>query len=272
MLNINELEQRWLRYKIKSYTPHAIISLSLVVIVIFILFLTNDTQDIAVSKMAVQKSQKSPVVQKVSVKKEKIKEEPKKVQVALQAIKNPSKSTTLSTKMTITPSLDFMKKMQDNTLSHYEYNTQVAVSPKPKKIFKKQAPQKVQKEPIIEAPEQEIVSIQKQETLVRINRQNTHDDIAQVIRRFNKNNNPALSLFIAKKYYELGDYHKSYNYALITNEINRNIEASWIVFAKSLVKLNEKDMAVKTLQTYVSQSNSNRANILLDDITSGKFK
>jgi len=64
----------------------------------------------------------------------------------------------------------------------------------------------------------------------------------------------------------------SYNYSLITNELNNNIEASWIIFTKSLVKLNKKEMAVKTLQQYVEHSQSNQAKLLLDEITSGKFK
>ncbi|RLA73513.1 MAG: hypothetical protein DRG78_22425, partial [Epsilonproteobacteria bacterium] len=84
--------------------------------------------------------------------------------------------------------------------------------------------------------------------------------------------NPALSLFIAKKYYELGEYRKSYNYSLKTNNINNDIEASWIIFAKSLVKLDEKKMAVKILKKYISHSDSNRAQLLLNNILSGKFR
>ena len=87
----------------------------------------------------------------------------------------------------------------------------------------------------------------EQESSISIVRQTSQNEINEVVKRFNKNNNPALSLFIAKKYYELGEYRKAYNYALKTNNINNHIEASWIIFAKSLVKLNEKDMAVKTL-------------------------
>jgi tetratricopeptide (TPR) repeat protein len=86
------------------------------------------------------------------------------------------------------------------------------------------------------------------------------------------NNNPALSLFVAKKYYELGDYAQAYNYALITNQINRDIEASWIIFTKSLVKLNKRDQAIQTLKDYIESSSSNTARILLEEIQSGKFK
>jgi len=106
---------------------------------------------------------------------------------------------------------------------------------------------------------------------IQISKQNTDEDISHVIKRFNKNNNPALSLFIAKKYYDQGKYDKSYNYALITNNISKNMEASWIIFAKSLVKLHKKNKAIDTLKKYISHSDSHKAKILLDEITSGKF-
>jgi tetratricopeptide (TPR) repeat protein len=105
-----------------------------------------------------------------------------------------------------------------------------------------------------------------------IERKETKNDINEIIKRFKKNHNPALSLFIAKKYYELGDYHKAYNYALITNQINEDIEDSWIIFAKSLVKMKKKNTAVKTLREYIRYSHSSSAEILLNEILSGKFR
>lgn len=101
---------------------------------------------------------------------------------------------------------------------------------------------------------------------------NDEDDIKDVIKRFNVNHNPALSLFVAKRYYQLGEYEKAYNYALTTNEINNNMEESWIIFSKSLVKMNKKDMAVETLKKYIGHSQSSQAKQLLDEIQSGKFK
>ena len=92
-----------------------------------------------------------------------------------------------------------------------------------------------------------------------------------VLQDCKNNNNPALSLFAAKKYYELGVYDQAYNYALITNNINSDIDDSWIIFAKSLVKLDKKDKALKVLSKYINQSHSAEAKILFDDILSGTF-
>ncbi len=107
---------------------------------------------------------------------------------------------------------------------------------------------------------------------ISIIKKDTHNDIVEIIQRFNKNNNPALSLFIAEKYYALGNYRQSRHYALITNNLNKDIELSWIIFTKSLVKLGERKEAIQTLQKYLEYNHSNRVQTLLEKIRSGKLK
>ena len=180
------------------------------------------------------------------------------------------KASTNNEKLVLSPSLNFISNIQHSSISHYD-NYELHANNIKKKTKKKKEQKKEKKTPI---KVKKIKKIEKkvEKKIIHINRQNTKKDIGHVIKRFKKNNNPALSLFVAKKYYELKDYNMSYNYALITNEINDNIDASWIIFAKSLVKMNKKEEAVQTLQSYIQHSNSNQAKILLDEIQSGKFK
>lgn len=126
-------------------------------------------------------------------------------------------------------------------------------------------------------PVPQVLSAPKVKTTVHkrtllIQRENDMKDIQDVIARFKKNKNPALSLFIAKRYYAIGNYQQAYNYALITNELDRNIEDSWLVFAKSLYKLDQKDMALKTLKTYQNDSGSVKAKITIEQMENGTFK
>nr|WP_321266008.1 CDC27 family protein [uncultured Sulfurimonas sp.] len=175
-------------------------------------------------------------------------------------------------KLTLSPSLNFISNIKHSSITN-EYNYESTVKENKKIATPKSAPpKKIKEEPIKEEAVKEKIQEPEPKHQLKIQRQNTQEDINHVIKRFNKNNNPALSLFVAKKYYEIGDYHKSYNYALITNEINDNIDASWIIFAKSLVKLNQKNEAISTLKKYIKHSNSSQARILLEEITSGKFK
>ena len=97
-------------------------------------------------------------------------------------------------------------------------------------------------------------------------------DISEIENRFKENSNPHLGLYIARYHYDHGNYNEAYNYALKTNAINNNIEESWLIFAKSLVKLGKSDQAKKTLQFYISQSNSENAKNLLNSIEQGNIK
>ena len=41
MIDTRDLEKRWIKYKIKSYIPHAVILISVVIIISVVLFLIN---------------------------------------------------------------------------------------------------------------------------------------------------------------------------------------------------------------------------------------
>lgn len=266
MLNLNELEKQWLHYKIKSYIPHAII-LGSIIIISFIIVVamsgkkdeikSNDTntttiQTESLPSKAVTQNTTTGIENSIPV------EPMQKVQIKSE-----------ETKVLITPSLGFMDKMKNfPTIESTVKQTPVVKAPV-----------------IVEAPAVEVIEndttilnakpmIAEKEISKNINikRQNTQEDIELVIKRFKKSNNPALSLFIAKTYYEMGDYNLAYNYALITNGLDNNIEASWIIFTKSLVKLDQKDKAIATLKEYLKHSNSTNAKTLLDELVSGGMK
>jgi predicted Zn-dependent protease len=164
-------------------------------------------------------------------------------------------------KMILSPSFDFIKKLKTDSVNSYESQDN-----------SNDIQDNSSDESKVKSEELSVQIKKAKKPKINISMQETKNDIHDVIKRFKKNNNPALSLFIAKKYYKLHNYQQAYNYALITNEINNNIEQSWIVFAKSLVKLNKKNKAIKILTKYVKHSGSGNAKVLLDDIKAGKFK
>ena len=282
MLNTRDLEERWLKYKIKSYIPYATIALSSIVIIIVVSIFLNSNKvekkttlspEIKVEKEVQQVKIKTiltkateaiektpPTKEAIQIQKTTVEEVPKTIAIVSQgnSIKRQEASLKLS------PSFDFMKKMQHSSLPYYQEESA---------IEQESTSQIVEEVEELEIEENTDTTVVEEEPKkISIQRRDSADDIRGIIKRFKKNNNPALSLFIAKKYYELGEYHKAYNYALITNEINSDIDASWIVFTKSLVKLNQKDMAIKTLKQYIEDSHSSSAKILLDEIISGKFR
>ena len=281
MLNIYDLEKKWLTYKIKSFLPamsiFIVFLIAIIVAYVFIDFKKLNILDTTILNTITKKQEnnisktvqqplkkESPVVQSKDISQETL--TPTRVEEAIQL--PPHNETPSYEKNILEPSMAFMDTMQSKPLKQAE-NTHKTV-PKntvPKKTV--QVPKKQTPTTITQKPQTQLTH---EANSITIKKQNTYEDIDYVIKRFKKNNNPALSLFVAKKYYELGEYKQAYNYALITNEINNNIEASWIIFSKSLVKLNQKAKAIQTLQQYINHSNSNQAKVLLKEIVSGKFK
>jgi len=320
MLNINNLEQRWVRYKLKSYIPYVVIILSVIFLITAVYFFFFTEIKVANSSKTPKKTIHTQIKQstvktlntvekhpnnnkpitiihetKITKKSKPVIEEKKKIQQDLKpqvqytSTKANNKQETIiqeqEENVVLEPAMGFLEHLNDSS----------TLTPiKQKQISKK----KIQKKPThkrtkivsIETPKEDYMNYpiekkeKKQEKQIEkveannhkktiiIKREESRNDIKEVLSRFKNNNNPALSLFVAKKYYEIGDYKQAYNYALITNKINNDIEESWIIFAKSLVKLGEKDKAINTLKEYIHYSHSSNAQILLDEIQRGKFR
>jgi len=280
MINTQELEKRWFKYKFKSYLLHLIIFVtSIVFILLLFIFVGTDLlkkpTELKKESTNIPKEKK---IEKVIIQKTIIKKTPdvkikKLVEVNLTSIiKNDEKQE--KQPLIVEPSFNFISQIEsDLAKKSIVQNRQISekkdIQTQIIEVEKKEPKKTIQKEIQRKQP---IQTVEKKRKPIHIVRQNTQEDIKAVIKRFEKNHNPALSLFIARQYYEIKEYKKAYNYALITNGINNDIEESWIIFAKSLVKLNERTIAIKMLKKYIQYSNSYRAITLLGDINSGKFR
>jgi tetratricopeptide (TPR) repeat protein len=263
MLNVIELENRWRKYKVKSYIPYISVLFIIIFVLILVVFFIQPQKNKELHNLEVVKKDKVKVIKKPTLQIEK--KEVKLIALSKEVKKQDVKNKQAVKKIVLSPSLNFISSIKYSSNEKFIYK-------EPKKVLleKKQTIQKKKtniQEKVVREKTKEI-----HKNNIKIKRRNTQKDISEVMKRFQKNHNPALSLFVAKKYYELGDYRQSYNYALITNSINDEIEVSWIIFAKSLVKLNKKDEAIKTLRRYISHTHSNQAQMLLEDIISGKFR
>jgi tetratricopeptide (TPR) repeat protein len=84
--------------------------------------------------------------------------------------------------------------------------------------------------------------------------------------KFAKNKNPRDAILIAKAYFRAGNYEKSKEWALRANSLDKNLEESWIVFAKSKQMLGQRDEALNILITYYKKSRSKRVKELIEKI------
>ncbi len=96
------------------------------------------------------------------------------------------------------------------------------------------------------------------------------EKIAELEERFKSYQDPKDSLKLAKLYYKNGNYKKAESWAVSTNNIDGDIEESWLIFAKARAKQGFRKDAIKVLQSYYDETNSAKAKNLLVKIRFGK--
>lgn len=92
------------------------------------------------------------------------------------------------------------------------------------------------------------------------NNKNAYRDVE---RRFKRTHNINDAMFLASMYYKKRNYRKAIYWSMKTNKLDRNIDESWLIFAKSKVKLGKRNEAIKVLRAYIKRSNSYEAKKLL---------
>jgi len=89
--------------------------------------------------------------------------------------------------------------------------------------------------------------------------------------RFLKSHDIDDAFFLAKSYFNKGDYEKSGYWALETNKLDETHEESLLIFAESKVKLGKRSEGISILQRYIGKTNSEPAKDLLYKIQDSRF-
>ncbi len=273
MLNIHELERQWLRYKIKSYIPLVLsIFASVSIVSLFFIYIPlSETENITKTPVEIRHEESSNLQTQAVIEKKPTLEPTATAPIELNIADNTQGQINVAPKeeksaLVLKPSLHFMDNIEDG-LSAFMEEGMPLQDPITSSLQEENEALSVSENIETNSKPEE-----NDENKLSITSNKSDSDLKDVIRRFKKNKNPALSLFIAKRYYAAGEYQKSYNYALMTNEIDKNIEESWIIFSKSLVKLGQHELAMNTLKSYLKTTKSTAADVLLRKIESGTFK
>lgn len=250
VLDVSKLESRWLKYKIKKILPYG---LFLTIILIVGILISSQLFD------------NSATVPPASPKKEIIEA---KILPTTPAENNEDT-------MILEPSMGFIQSLAPSSIPTVPTANPPIVSSKSTLIPNVHPPvTAIAKEPLSKTQPPVMPQIQPvvKGKLTSIKRDDAAFDIHELEERFKNNSNPNLGLYIARYHYDHGNYTESYNYALKTNAISSTMEESWLIFAKSLVKLGKEDQAKKTLQLYISNSNSQSAKNYLDTLSKESSK
>jgi hypothetical protein len=273
MHNVQELERQWLRYKVKFYMPFAIGSLIFLIVLLVIIFFPENksTQDTSIPSTALpiqatQPVSNKPINSNATASLEFIENQPSTL-TAKQNTPSIQHEKISDPSVVLEPSLNFIDNIEEAPFPEVEIaDSRPIANTKPDAqlpVFSKPVETKdFDKKQIIQSD----ITTPKEDRSISIDTHEDAQDIIDVLERFKKNKKPALSLFAAKRYYALEQYTNAYNYALITNELDSTIEESWLIAAKSLVKMQKKDDAIRLLNTFIKSSHSMRAKMLLDQI------
>ena len=246
MLDISKLERRWLKYKLKTILPYTLASIVLLAMIISIPFIFSKTA----AEMPLSSEKKitlqtnSPIIEK---------------------------NTSNNSDMILEPSMQFMQTMEI-PLSQNALQPATATVPHKSSAITDQKTVSSSLKPVAVAevskpsipPVHTVQTAPAKEKISSVKKGDAAFNIHEIEERFKNNLNANLGLYIAHYHYEHGNYAEAYNYALRTNAINNTLDENWLIFAKSLVKLGKKEQAKKTLQLYISNSNSDSAKSYLD--------
>lgn len=253
MLDVRSLERRWIKYKIKTYFPYIAGVLLIIIMLISLPMIWLNTEKNSEIKKAPSLSIHTTN------------------QTSALADSNKEESTVLE------PSMEFVKTFETvipeptiPSAPNPPITKSITQSVPVTKVLNVPDSSTMKLPPKVPSPSAIVVPSDKQVTLNHNNESKI--DIESVERRFKETSSPNLGLFIARYYYDHGNYADAYNFALKTNGINNKIDESWIIFSKSLMKLGKVEQAKKTLQLYIGESNSDSARALLDSIERGTFK
>ncbi len=94
---------------------------------------------------------------------------------------------------------------------------------------------------------------------VKLTQESNVATLIDIMKRFNESHDPNDSLFLAISYYEKKEYNKALFWAIETNKITEEIEDSWIIMAKSKFYLGDKNEAIRIIKAYASKTGSKEA-------------
>ncbi len=94
----------------------------------------------------------------------------------------------------------------------------------------------------------------------------TVDPMERLKENFNETPSFEDAVKIGELYFEQNSYLDAKNWAMKANEIDSSKEDSWVLFAKSAMKLGQMDIALKAIDSYLSNHPSEKLQKMKEDI------
>ena len=275
MHKVEELENRWINYKIKQIILPAIKVSSLYLVFVGGYYVYNKS-DISMSFLSsapktnvlgVSMDANNSVVAKVpSLQKPIVKKEIKERSNAVEKI----------ALAPIVPVIDMekeerisdvkkVKSVKRHTKKHSNTQKQKSIVKAKKNAYL--TPQELA---VIRKDQKKLKSVPRETKKIHFTSTSTNY-IETMKQKFSQSKSPRDALLLSKTYYKNANYSEAEKWALSANKLDNSLEDSWLIFAKSKVKLGKKKEALKILVSYYKKSHSSKAKQLIGQIKTGKI-
>jgi hypothetical protein len=277
---IIELERKWLKYKIKQKSKFYIF---------FILFLlalsattyqfyfqpnTHNKQPVIVKKAEKEIVTKEKVKEYIPIKTIATKEE--KIKISQPVDKNETKIQKVKKVIkkninTGTNAKSYYHKLEPKIQGNELFSSNGALtfySPIDEKKTNLTADDKLIP-PIQEIQKKEVLLIEKDNKPSISIGMKDMDTITYLKEKFYATSSIVFALMLSEEYYYNKNYNESLKWSLTANDIDSQNTKTWYWFAKSKVKLNQKNDAIRALKAYLANNKSKRLNTLLHKIERG---
>ncbi|WP_281950831.1 CDC27 family protein [Nitrosophilus kaiyonis] len=253
MHEIEKLEKRWIKYRFKKFIKN--ISFFVIIVlstyVLLKIYYFNNTEKIVINK---HKNINTNHISERNVSK-------------LQSQKESNVSKKLTSKEISKEKKEVFLKPSIAFLSNIKSKEEKKKEEKRKKIDKN-----IKKEVTKNSQQIKKINTPQPKSKIVIKTKSNEDIIDSIIKKFEKNPDPKLAIFLSKTFYKDKDYKKSLYWAIKANELDSSNYQSWILFAKASVKLGKKNDAINALRAYLKNHNSYEAKKLLIQISNGEFR
>ncbi len=300
MLEIEKLEKEWRIYKLKRLKPLLFISLGIVAaagiyLVMPKLEISNvhmadkapalspkevnttaalkkpkqrpaETKKVAIQTQEPITAPTTPQTQKTAVEQTVVPITPIKSTKTPLAEKPESKQSTVM----LTPETDFLNAFETGTPTSHS-STRIhskSVSPVREEVITTESAKPLAKKTT------ENESIQKESSLrsdsgkstLMVETKTSNNTLKYLIERFNEKRDPKLAAYIAQSYYKKKDYNEAVKWSIMANSLDPSDEGSWLLYAKSKVRLGKKQDAIQALKTYLNQYSSPKVKAYLHNL------
>jgi len=255
MINTKELEKRWYRYKTKGFLAILAI-LAILTTLIYGGYYILYKLDLNVDHIKESSRPKAVIAEKITE------------DINTSTTNNMDMEINRSGVM-LAPSIPIVDLEREKLKDKKSTSTRVARTQKTRhqRVQSSKKIVEAKKSTYLTAKELSVVSGKtsiKRETK-KIDLKGSHSNYMGIMKKkFNSNKNPREAVLISKAYYNAGNYKKSEEWALIANNLDKKLDESWLLFAKSKYQLGKRKEALKILVAYYRKSKSVKAKSLIE--------